>query len=58
MRQQIKGWLRSPILWLYESAAIIALVSRQYAISVLCGIIIPAIAMVFDCLKEKFSKDK
>lgn len=59
MRQQIKNWLMNPVLHLYEFAALIALTTKQYALAVLCGVIIPLVAIALDRLKkEKFSNDK
>lgn len=53
MRQKIKEWLGSPVFWLYESAAVVALVSRQYVLSVLCGIVIPAIGIGVSWFKNQ-----
>ncbi|PIQ74022.1 MAG: hypothetical protein COV85_04340 [Candidatus Portnoybacteria bacterium CG11_big_fil_rev_8_21_14_0_20_44_10] len=53
MWQQIKEWLWGSVFWLYESVAFIALVSRQYALSILCGVIIPAIEIGVSWFKNQ-----
>ncbi|MBI4837235.1 MAG: hypothetical protein HY813_02435 [Candidatus Portnoybacteria bacterium] len=53
MWRQIKRWLMSPVLCLYEIAALIAMTSKQYALAVLCSVIIPAAAIIFGRLKNK-----
>jgi hypothetical protein len=53
MRRKIKEWLGSPVLQLYEFAAILALATKQYALSFFCGVVIPVIAILIDWWKSR-----
>lgn len=56
MREEIKNWLKSPVLCFYEIAAIIALTTKQFVLAILCGIIIPATGIIVEWFRNRRKK--